>query len=177
MENSTKNDVFIRLYSGIQNKLRTFIWACIHNQAHAEDVLQETAVVLWGKFEEYDHNCDFEAWAIGIAKMKILEFLRKNRRTKKLFRQEVYTRLLEMAKKASDNDVGDRIEIMNTCIKKLNPSDQKLLQIRYKNGESIKKMSKITGHSSDGLYKTLSRIIYTVRLCVKRTMLQGEHRA
>ena len=46
----------------------------------ARDVLQETLLTLWTKRLEFDVARDFLPWAFGIARLKVLEFWRKQPR-------------------------------------------------------------------------------------------------
>uniref|UniRef100_UPI003784FDE3 sigma factor n=1 Tax=Prosthecobacter sp. TaxID=1965333 RepID=UPI003784FDE3 len=42
----------------------------------ASEALQETIIVLWQKFGEFDPTREFRAWASGIAQHKALALLR-----------------------------------------------------------------------------------------------------
>ena len=46
MNNNGKNAQFLRLYTGIQPKLFSFLRAVIHNYADAEELFQDTAIVV-----------------------------------------------------------------------------------------------------------------------------------
>ncbi len=63
MEPST----FITLLLQNEADLRAFIGSMVRDRAAREDVLQETALVLWREFERYDRSRPFGAWARGIA--------------------------------------------------------------------------------------------------------------
>ena len=172
-ENSTKNECFLRFYSGIQIKLYAFILAIVHNQNDAEDLLQETSVVLWNKFDDFEEGKNFSAWAIGIAKNKILEYLRENKRTKMVFTDGFYRNISDMAGDSTD-DVQDRINAVEKCLKKLSNADRKLLSMRYKKNVPINQISKLMGRPSGGVYKTFSRIILVLRNCVTQSLVQLE---
>ena len=44
-----------------------FIRSFVRNRAEADDVLQEVALVIVDRFETWDSNRPFVAWALGIA--------------------------------------------------------------------------------------------------------------
>ena len=169
-----QNAKFIRLYIGIQAKLYYFILAVTHNRDSADELLQETAVVMWNKFDEFNEESNFGAWAIGIAKNKIFEYLRKTKKTKAVFESQIYSQLSEFAEHSSSDDISDRLKALNICTKKLRQQDQKLLLLRYHNNTPIRKISQLTGRSSNSLYKSIARIIFQLRQCVLRQLVAGE---
>ncbi|MBL7215512.1 MAG: hypothetical protein ISS71_07515 [Phycisphaerae bacterium] len=69
---------FFDYTASIQAKLYLFILGAVYNRSDADELFQETAVVLWGRFDKYREDSCFCAWAISIAKNKVLEYLRKN---------------------------------------------------------------------------------------------------
>jgi len=171
-KNIPDNARFIRLYTEIQSKLYFYILAMIHNRSDADDVFQETVVTLWNSFGKYEEGKSFGAWAVGIARNKVFDYLRANKKNKKLFDDSVYEELSELAQNKSE-DVSDRHQILGSCVNKLKESDHKLLTLRYHKSVSIKDISKMTGRSSDSLYKSMARVITQLRKCMKRIKLVG----
>jgi len=51
--NGSEHARFLRLYAGIQNKLFAFILSVVHNRNDAEELFQETSVILWERFDTY----------------------------------------------------------------------------------------------------------------------------
>ena len=64
---SAQTEEFVRLFSEHQRKLFKFIFLLAPDHAEAEDVLQETSVILWRKFGEFQSGTDFFRWAAQIA--------------------------------------------------------------------------------------------------------------
>ena len=72
---------FMRLYVANERRIYAFIFTLVHNWTAADDVLQDTAQVLWSKFHEFDPDTDFMAWALCIARNKVMSYMRtQNRR-------------------------------------------------------------------------------------------------
>ena len=169
MNNNSKNAQFLRLYTSIQPKLFSFLLAVVHSRAEAEELFQDTAVVLWEKYDKYDPKSDFGAWAIGIARNKVFEYLRKNKKTKKVFNTMFYDQISDLATNSSD-DISDRITMLKSCVNKLSPSDKVLLTSRYNEKKSVRQLSQLTGRPTNSLYKSLARIIILLRQCITRQM-------
>lgn len=168
-----KSAKFFSLYTSIHGRLYSYIMMMVHNQAVAEDLLQETAVIMWENFETFQEGTNFGAWAVRIARNKTLEFLRENKNTKKLFRDEFYNRVSAVAEDSTQN-FSQRMKALDECMKKLSKPDQNILRLRYKNNVPIKNISVRTGWPVSTLYHRLSRIYGVLRSCISRTLAQQE---
>ena len=168
-----KNARFLRLYTQVQARLYSYILGVVHNRSDADELFQETAVILWDSFEKYDGRHYFGSWAIGVARNKIFEYLRENKKTKKIFSDAVYKEIADIAERSPD-DISDRMEHVSHCIGKLKDSDQKLMISKYFNNNSVRQISQMTGRSTNSLYKSFSRIIIQLRRCITRQMVAGD---
>ncbi|MFK7790385.1 MAG: sigma factor [Phycisphaeraceae bacterium] len=73
------------LWTTAQPMVMAFISSMVPNHTDAEDVLQRTAYDIATNFEQYDPDRPFIAWAIGIAKYKVLDYRRDMSRSKVVF--------------------------------------------------------------------------------------------
>lgn len=62
------------LWTSAQPVVAAFIRVLVPRHDDSDELLQETAVVLVRRFQEYDRHRSFVGWAIGIAKMKVLTY-------------------------------------------------------------------------------------------------------
>ena len=53
---------FLRLLLAAETDLRAFVRSVLRDSAAVDDVFQETALVLWERFAEYDPARPFGAW-------------------------------------------------------------------------------------------------------------------
>ena len=173
MEDKPKSNLFFSLYDSVHLRLYSFLLLLVHNQSDAEDILQETASTMWQKFDEFEEGTNFGAWAVSIAHYKALEFMKKNKRSRMVFKEEYYDQISTHARQ-SNEDLGDRIQVMKQCLSKLSDKDKKLLVMRYKKNIPLKRISKMTGRSSSGICQSFSRIIALLRSCVSRRLAARE---
>jgi len=73
----TGSKAFLALLVPNQMRIQAFILTLVPNVADAEDIYQETVYVMWDKISTFEIGTDFVAWAVTIAKFKILELLRR----------------------------------------------------------------------------------------------------
>jgi RNA polymerase sigma-70 factor (ECF subfamily) len=86
-KNASKDSMvqeFMHLYVGKEQCIQSHIYTLVHNWAAAEDILQETAHILWLKFNDFEPGTDFMAWALAIAHYQVLKF-RKSQDKRTLF--------------------------------------------------------------------------------------------
>lgn len=165
----SRNRQFFEFYGRSQYRLLSFLFMMVHNETDAEDLLQDTAATMLEKFEQYQQGTNFTAWGMMIAKNKAINFLNKNAKTRPQFRQDLYERISEIEMKESE-DNSQRAAAMKKCLEKIQDADKKILQMRYEDDCSMKKIASILGRSKTGIYHTLARIHSLLNNCIKTQM-------
>jgi len=168
-----KSAQFFRFYNGAQKRVYAYLLMLVHNHSDAEDLLQETASILWEQYDQFDKQGSFAAWAIGIARHKALDYLKQKRTSRPLFSDAFYEDISKYAETESQN-TDRRLNALRNCVKKLSAENQKLIHLRFEKGIAVKKISQMTEHSADAVYKKISRIYSHLYNCIHRTLLQGE---
>jgi len=172
-EKELKSDSFFRLYNAAQHRIYAYLLTMLHNHSDAEDLLQATASILWEQFEDFDKSKSFGAWAVGIARNKALDFMKSKRSTRAFFDDGFYDDISRIEEQESEK--GDRrLKALRGCVKKLSPPNQELVHLRFGKGIAVKKISQKSEHSSEAIYKRLSRIYSALRDCVHNTLVQWE---
>lgn len=167
----TKSSRFFKLYTGVSNRVFSYLLIMVHNRENAEELLQETATLLWAKFDEYQEGTNFGAWSISIARLKAFEFLRSRQQSQMMFDNRFYESVSEKAAVSSE-ELSGREEALKHCLEKLKENQRKLLSMRFKKNVSIKKISQLTGRPLGSLYHTFSRLIRGLRDCVEKQLVQ-----
>lgn len=161
---------FVELLEHIRPRLFGYIHAMVLNLDDAEDLYQQVVTVLWKDFEKYEPNKDFGRWAAGIAKLTIKDFVRRRRRSKVLFSDEVIDRIIEdHAASGSDRQVA-RQEALSHCLDLLPMSDRQLIEKCYGSGRMIRDVAGEEGRTPDAIYVTLHRIRRVLFNCIERTI-------
>ena len=168
-----KSETFFRLYNAAQQRIYSYLLMMVHNRNDAEDLLQETASILWERFEEYDKSKSFAAWSVGIARNKALDLLKAKRNSRAVFKDGFYVDISKIAE-LEPEDADQRLKALRGCVAKLSIPNQKIVHLRFEKKVAIKDMSQISGHSSDAIYKKLSRIYSALRDCISQTLVRWE---
>jgi RNA polymerase sigma-70 factor len=166
----SQQEEFLRLFSSHSQRVYEFILMLMVRRADADEVFQDTCLVLWNKFDSYDPNGSFYAWACKIAYLKILALRRANRRLH-LFSEEVLGILADKAVEGVD-ELGLRREALDECLEKLNVTDRELIEQRYYDRRSPKEIAAAKGRSVYSVYRALCRIHSSLFECVENRLLK-----
>jgi len=167
---------FIRLVQDCERSLFRYILPMVVKHADALDVLQETIVQLWAKFDLYDRDQPFEPWARKFAYMQVLRF-REERKRKQSKLVRLSDALIE--KLSAESDLQAEVQKLREralakCMNKLPPSDTRLLETRYWGSGSVRDVAKTDDVEEHKLYRQLHRIRLILRKCIESTIATWE---
>jgi RNA polymerase sigma-70 factor (ECF subfamily) len=165
---------FVRLLATCQRRVFLYALGLVHNAADAEEILQETNLVLWRKFDQYQPGTDFARWACRIAHFEVLKFRERRAREQRLFSSE-FIEALAVESEESLDELGARREALGRCLSKLRNSDRQLVLRRYREHATTRSVAKALGRSVQGTRKSLHRIRMALLACIERTLAAEEH--
>jgi RNA polymerase sigma-70 factor (ECF subfamily) len=162
---------FARLFSRNARRIYGFIMTLVFNHHDAEEVFQNTNVILWNKFADFQPGTNFFAWASRIAYYEVLSLMKQQRRSR-TFSDEALELLANQAVALSDQST-ERYEALEECLSRLDPPDRELLQERYYYQRPPKQIAASQSKSVHAIYRALSRIHNVLLNCVQRSMKDG----
>ncbi len=164
---------FVRLLGRYQQRVYSFILTLVPHWADADEVLQETNIVLWRKFSEFQPDTDFVRWANQVAYFEVLKFRRRQQKDHLFFSdafvEEVAAEVMEMSETLQMQ--RDRLA---GCLQKLSDRDRTLIHLRYDEGSSVKRVAEQLGRSADSVYKSLGRVRRMLIDCIHREKVAEE---
>jgi len=168
-----KNELFVELFSSNYSRIMSFIYTLVPCTWDAEDIMQDTAKVLWEKFEQFQVGSNFVSWAMTIAKFQVLSH-RKKYNIKVQFNSD----LIEILSDESQTPLPgerERLNALRNCITKLNSKDQELLRCRFEKQMTAKMLSGQIGVAMNTIYRNESRILTLLFNCVRKTLGLSVH--
>ena len=163
---------FITLLVPNQTRIQAFILSLVPNINDAEDIYQETVSKMWDKISTFEKGTDFVAWAVTIAKYKVLEFRNKHKKSKILFSDNVLE-IIEPAAKSTMSDIKDHLESLKKCVSKLSEKEKNLLKMRYEQDFTFQKMAARVGKTPPAIFRIMAIIHSRLALCIRGAM-RGE---
>jgi len=161
-------DEFLRLFSRYSRRIYEFILTLVMRHADADEIFQDTCLVLWKKFGSYDREGSFYGWACRIAYLEILQLRRKSQRLHTVS-DEALEVLADTALSRADN-LNARQQALEDCLQKLRADDRALIEERYRQRRSPKEIAAIGSVSVYSVYRALARIHSLLVNCVQRSL-------
>ncbi len=166
-----KSKLFLPLFLRNERRLYAFIFTLLPHRADADDLLQETSLVMWDKFDPSCPPTDFLAWARKVAYHKVLDFYKKSQRTHARLSQLFLDRIAERAAEPTlALLVEDRREALAACVEKLPPRDRDLLAYRFTEGATTQSTSEQVGRSVEAVYKALAKLRQSLFECAQKLL-------
>jgi RNA polymerase sigma-70 factor, ECF subfamily len=158
---------FARLVRLHTNQVLAYIDSLLMNRSDAEDIFQETCLVLWQKFHEFEPGSNFLAWALRVADYRIMNFQTTQSR-RVVFTAELRNALMaEIAdRRPEDDDVT--LTALSDCTDRLSQEDQRLLKLCYVEDVPVRQLADAMGRPPKGVQKSLYRIRTWLLECIRR---------
>lgn len=175
VNNGVREQQFSDLVGRHQIQLMGYVYAMVHNLDDAEDICQQTSIVLWEKFDDYVPDTDFLAWAATIARYEVLNFVRKKKARDRYFSEALITDIAAAQNEAEASERSDRLAVLADCVKKLSTADRRLVKLCYASARTTVQIAAELGRSAESVYGSLGRIRRTLFRCVTRALSEGDN--
>lgn len=162
-------DEFMRLFTRHQPRLYGYILSLVPHWNDAEEVLQETSVVLWSKFSQFQPGTNFFAWACQIARLEILKLRRQPHRRHLILNDQLQD-LITRDTLALAEELHDRQRALQECLEQLREPDRRIIESRYYAGQTVQSLANETGRSADAIYKAINRIRARLLYCIEQAV-------
>lgn len=155
----------VGLLSRHQRKIFAYLYTLVPHRADAEDLLQETCLTIYEKFDEFEPGTDFVAWANRIGWWKVKQSQQKFARSKVVFSDAVMEKLTVSTSELAP-ELDHRHEALEHCLNKLNERDRTMILTRYERGHGVAEAARQSGRSLQAAYKALNRLRSLLFDCV-----------
>jgi RNA polymerase sigma-70 factor (ECF subfamily) len=152
-----------------QSRLFGYVHSLVRDLDDADDLFQQTTVILWRKFAEFDPARGFFPWACGVARLEVANFLRGRSRQRLYFSDELNLLLIEAQDEVPADELEDRREALAKCVEGLRHRDRQLLDECYA-GDGVNAAAARQGRSPQSVHNSLRRIRRALFECVRRAL-------
>jgi RNA polymerase sigma-70 factor (ECF subfamily) len=156
-----------------QVQIFSFIYSMVRNFDDADDLFQQTSLAMWNKFDQYDPSRSFAAWACGVARFEVSNFIRSRSRQRLYFSDDLSLLLAEAHESLEADRVEERREALSGCLKKLRDRDQQLVEDYYGQESRVPEVARLWGRTSQSIHNSLRRIRRSLFECVRRSLEPG----
>lgn len=164
-------DAFVRLLGQNQRRIYQYVLTLVPRWADAEEIIQETNLVLWREFDRFQPGTNFPAWACKVAFHQVLAW-RKRRQRDRLEFSPAFLEVVAEETAASADVLEERSQALARCLEKLPAHQRDLVRLRYSEGSSIEAIARQVERTVEAVYRALSRVRHTLHDCVTRSLVQ-----
>jgi RNA polymerase sigma-70 factor, ECF subfamily len=158
---------FLSLFLRSEREIFRYVAALVPNVTDAEDIVQQTAIALWEKFDAYDPAQPFTPWACRFALNKARQWIDRRRRWQALLEGGLAEELAQRREELQP-ELECRLNHLESCLAKLPQDQRSLVEGYYYHRTKIEELAENTGRTVAATYKALQRIRQALLVCVEQ---------
>ncbi len=156
-----------------ERMLGGYVMSMVPHAADADDILQETKIVMWRSFHQFASGTNFGAWARKVAFHQVLAFRKRRHRDPLVFSEEFIRTVADQAERSSAQ-LEQRQRVLQHCIALLPNEHRAIVLLRYDECLSLEEMAARTQRTVGALYRLLSRVRHALHECVSKN-IRADH--
>ena len=157
---------FLSLFLHSERAIFRYVAAMVPSVADAEDIVQQTALTLWEKFDAYDPGQPFTPWACRFALNKTRQWLERRQRWQALLAGGLAEDLAHR-REGLQPELERRLKHLEGCLGRLPGEQRSLVEGYYYRRDGIEKLAESSGRTVAATYKTLQRVRHALQLCIE----------
>jgi RNA polymerase sigma-70 factor (ECF subfamily) len=163
---------YIENLVALQTRLYAYVLTLLADTQAAEDVLQETNLVLFRKAGEFTEGTDFDAWAFRTARNQCLAYWTLRGRDRLVLADHVLFATASPAP-VTQPELDRRRDALNECLERLPVQQRELVRARYAPDGSVRQMAKALGRTEAAISQSLHRIRNALGRCIQTRLSEG----
>jgi RNA polymerase sigma-70 factor, ECF subfamily len=166
VKQATASD-FVELMTEFQGRLFGYVMTLASDPDVANDILQETNVVLWKQWQQFEPGTNFKAWSFRIAHFQFMAHRQRCLREKVLFNDDLLATLAAEYKEL-DEQHDQRADALEQCLALIAPRSRDAIRMRYADGLPLPALAEKLNRTSNAVSQLLFRARCWLLECVKR---------
>jgi len=136
----------------------------------AEDVFQDLCVLILKSRHQIESEKHLMNWMRTVARHKALNLLRDELRRPRVMDDELFDSLESKYSVYDELDTAELSEALAECVKKLSPYAQRLIELRYTEGLTGRRLAEVVNRKVETVYVALTRVHRTLSNCMGRAV-------
>jgi len=162
------SEKFVKALTRVQGILRPYVIGHIPDFYEAEDLLQEISLALWEGRDRFEEIEDFGAWAMGVARNKVLHARRTKARSKLFFMDALEEQFGESVQRVAP-EMEEIRHNLEKCIGKLKPDYRRMVEMKYREQKSSSDIAQAFGKTRNAIFIMFYRIRHILEVCMSES--------
>src|SRR6185436_1246634 len=139
-DQSAAQQRFLSLFLRSEREVFRYVAALVPNMADAEDIVQQTALSLWEKFDAYDPAQPFTPWACRFALNKTRQWLERRNRWQALLENGLAEELQQRREELKP-ELEVQFRRLEGCLDKLHRDQRFLVEGYYLDRTGVEELA------------------------------------
>jgi RNA polymerase sigma-70 factor (ECF subfamily) len=156
------------LFLRSEREIFRYVAALVPCVVDAEDIVQQTALALWEKFDDYNPRLPFTPWACRFALNKTRQWLDRRQRWQILLERGLAEDLAQRRQELRP-ELETRLRHLEGCLRKLPEEQRALVEGYYYRRDGIEKLAENSSRTVAATYKMLQRVRLALQSCIENS--------
>jgi RNA polymerase sigma-70 factor (ECF subfamily) len=172
-QNANREDV-LRLFLQHQGMVSAFLFSLVEDWEIVEEALQDTAVFVCSRWEDFEPGTNFGAWVRTVARMRAREIIQRLRKTSSRMMPVVGVAdaISEQEWAEHSNFSPRHKQNLAQCLEELPQQYREIIQLRYTRQLKCEQIAAQLERTAESLYMLLSRIRKRLKDCVEERLAE-----
>ena len=168
-ENTSNYETFVRLLIEEESAVKAYVRRLVPTWHDVEEVVQQTSLIAWKKFDELDDISRFGGWLMTIARFESLKHRRSLARSPLVFSDKLAEQLADATGNIVADD-ADRQQALERCLQKLDQAKRELILKVHQPGVTIRGYAQQNSRPEQAIYKLVHRLRQKLLTCVQQSL-------
>ena len=160
------NDQFLKRFLEVQSDLLAYVLCMGVEPPSAEDVLQDAAIIMMRKFDQFEAGTNFRAWAYAVVRFEVLKKREWQAKRPLALSDETLDSLEAAAAEAEPAPI--ELEALHHCMSRLAETARRLIRLRYELHLQAEQIAERLSRPVESIYTTLSRTRKALQDCIRQ---------
>ncbi|MGB0767799.1 MAG: sigma-70 family RNA polymerase sigma factor [Phycisphaeraceae bacterium] len=162
-----------RHWASAMPAIEAFVGSAVRDLNDRDDVIQATSEHLARRFDEFEEGTSFTAWAVQIARFRVMELYRDRSRDKLMLSGDALEAVAKVVPEVS-GEQAERHAALERCMAHLGEHQRRLLELRYTQSMTPAVIAERMGKSSNTISAALLRIRKALRRCIEARLADAK---
>jgi RNA polymerase sigma-70 factor (ECF subfamily) len=155
-----------------RTRLSAAAWIVVRDTHAAEDIFQNLALKAMTREVSFESEAALLSWAFITARREGIDWLRRQQRETVGLDLDILELLENEWQTAAACSPGAKMEALQDCLAAAPESARRLLSLRYFDGYGCEEVAREMGIALTAVYKRLSRLHESLRVCVEGKLVR-----
>lgn len=171
---AVSQESMVRIMLRERPKVLAFIRAIVRDRHLAEDVYQEISITALEHRDEIRDEQHLQRWLRHVARNRAVNAYRKQQSSPLVFNDALVETLEDEWSDYDEVATSQTLSALDKCIERLSPYARRLVELRYSEGLTGKRLAEVINRKTTTVYVAIARIHRALGNCIRNQLKTGD---